>query len=186
MVLDADPTARSGVRARPAGRQGEGDIARRTGAAGNRSDSRSVPLPESIGAEWTPPRVRSGGVKVPLERLKDYGEVDSPVQEPKKNGAGRDCLRHDNSFPGCPFGGRRWHRAPQASALAPARLCRRRRAAVHRALWEQAARPRFSRRRIYDARLALCLVAQGVREFATVNLKDFAGLGFRRVFNPLA
>jgi hypothetical protein len=53
-------------------------------------------------------------------------------------------------------------------------------------LWENAARPGSSRRRIYDARLALCLVAQGVREFATVNLKDFAGLGFRRVFNPLA
>ena len=31
-----------------------------------------------------------------------------------------------------------------------------------------------------------CLVAQGVREFATVNLKDFAGVGFRRVFNPLS
>ena len=59
-------------------------------------------------------------------------------------------------------------------------------ATVHRTLWEQAARPGFSRRRIYDARSALCLVAQGVREFATVNLKDFAGLGFRRVFNPLA
>jgi uncharacterized protein len=59
-------------------------------------------------------------------------------------------------------------------------------AALHRALWEHAARPGFSRRRIYDARLGLCLVAQGVREFATVNLKDFAGLGFRRVFNPLA
>ena len=41
-------------------------------------------------------------------------------------------------------------------------------------------------RRIYDARLALCLLAHGVREFATVNVKDFAGLGFRRVFNPLA
>lgn len=59
-------------------------------------------------------------------------------------------------------------------------------AAVHRILWEHAARPGYSRRRIYDARLALCLVAHGVREFATVNLKDFAGLGFRRVFNPLA
>jgi uncharacterized protein len=59
-------------------------------------------------------------------------------------------------------------------------------AAVHQALWEQAAKPGVSRRRIYDARLALCLVAQGVREFATVNLKDFADLGFRRVFNPLA
>jgi hypothetical protein len=34
------------------------------------------PTPEQIGAEWTPPRVRSGGVKVPLARLKDFGEVD--------------------------------------------------------------------------------------------------------------
>jgi uncharacterized protein len=59
-------------------------------------------------------------------------------------------------------------------------------AALHRAMWEHAAKPGFSRRRIYDARLGLSLVAQGVREFATVNLKDFAGLGFRRVFNPLA
>lgn len=59
-------------------------------------------------------------------------------------------------------------------------------ASVHRTLWELAAKPGFSMRRIYDARLALCLVTQGVREFATVNLKDFAGLGFRRVFNPLA
>jgi predicted nucleic acid-binding protein len=59
-------------------------------------------------------------------------------------------------------------------------------AGVHRTLWEQAAKPGFSRRRIYDARLALCLVTQGVRDFATVNLKDFAFMGFRRVFNPLA
>jgi uncharacterized protein len=59
-------------------------------------------------------------------------------------------------------------------------------AALHRTLWAHAAKPGFSRRRVYDARLGLCLVAQGVREFATVNLKDFAGLGFRRVFNPLA
>ncbi len=59
-------------------------------------------------------------------------------------------------------------------------------AAVHRSLWNQAAKPGFGRRRIYDARLALCLLAQGVREFATVNVKDFAGLGFKRVFNPLA
>lgn len=58
-------------------------------------------------------------------------------------------------------------------------------AALHRALWKQAAAPGVSRRRIYDARMALCLVAQGVREFATVNQKDFTGLGFKRVFNPL-
>jgi hypothetical protein len=35
------------------------------------------PSAELIGAEWTPPQVRSGGVKVPLARLKDYGEVDA-------------------------------------------------------------------------------------------------------------
>jgi hypothetical protein len=35
------------------------------------------PTPELIGAEWTPPRVRSGGVKIPLARLKDFGEVDA-------------------------------------------------------------------------------------------------------------
>jgi hypothetical protein len=34
------------------------------------------PEPELIGADWAPPRVRSGGVRVPLEGLKDFGEVD--------------------------------------------------------------------------------------------------------------
>jgi hypothetical protein len=33
---------------------------------------------------------------------------------------------------------------------------------------------------------ALTLTAQGVDDFATVNVKDFTGLGFRRVWNPLA
>ncbi len=41
------------------------------------------PSPELIGAEWTPPQVRSGGVKVPLERLKDYGEVEASAPAPK-------------------------------------------------------------------------------------------------------
>jgi hypothetical protein len=41
------------------------------------------PSPELIGAEWTPPRVRSGGVRVPLERLKDFGEVDASSREHK-------------------------------------------------------------------------------------------------------
>ncbi len=58
-------------------------------------------------------------------------------------------------------------------------------AGVHRALWERAAEPGFGRRRIYDARMGLSLVSSGVRDFATVNVKDFSGLGFRRVFNPL-
>jgi hypothetical protein len=30
------------------------------------------------------------------------------------------------------------------------------------------------------------MTAQGVTEFATVKVKDFEGLGFRKVWNPLA
>lgn len=56
---------------------------------------------------------------------------------------------------------------------------------THDRLWQLAARPDFPYRRIYDVRLALSLVQQGVREFATANVKDFEGLGFQRVWNPL-
>ncbi len=56
---------------------------------------------------------------------------------------------------------------------------------VHEQLWKIVARAAFARRRIYDIRTALCLLQQGVTEFATANLKDFEGLGFRRVWNPL-
>jgi uncharacterized protein len=42
------------------------------------------------------------------------------------------------------------------------------------------------RRRLYDTRSALTMTAQGVTEFATMNVKDFKGLGFRKVWNPLA
>lgn len=56
---------------------------------------------------------------------------------------------------------------------------------VHAALWELAATPSFARRRIYDARTALTLRAFGVTEFATANVKDFEGLGFAKVWNPL-
>ena len=41
------------------------------------------------------------------------------------------------------------------------------------------------RRRIFDARQAYSLLHQGVRSFATANVKDFEGLGFERVWNPL-
>jgi predicted nucleic acid-binding protein len=51
--------------------------------------------------------------------------------------------------------------------------------------WTAAAAPRFARRRIYDARLALTLRHHGVTEFATSNVKDFQGFGFTRVWNPL-
>jgi toxin-antitoxin system PIN domain toxin len=56
---------------------------------------------------------------------------------------------------------------------------------VHTDLWLQAATPGIARRRIYDTRTALCLRAFGVTEFATANVKDFDGYGFKRVWNPI-
>jgi uncharacterized protein len=56
---------------------------------------------------------------------------------------------------------------------------------LHTDLWSLARRADFSRRRIYDARTALTLRRQGVTDFATANVKDFKGFGFRRVWNPL-
>ena len=57
---------------------------------------------------------------------------------------------------------------------------------LHDTLWQKARAKDFAFRRLYDARSALTLIAQGVTEFATVNGKDFEGIGFRRVWNPLA
>ena len=56
---------------------------------------------------------------------------------------------------------------------------------LHDALWQLARRKDFAFRRFYDARTALTMTAQGVTDFATVNVKDFEGLGFQRVWNPL-
>lgn len=56
---------------------------------------------------------------------------------------------------------------------------------LHDRLWQLAAESGFPYRRVYDARLALSLVQQGVSELATVNVKDFQDLGFHRVWNPL-
>ncbi len=56
---------------------------------------------------------------------------------------------------------------------------------LHDVLWQIAADPSFGYRRIYDGRLALSLIQQGVTDFATANVEDFQGLGFRRVWNPL-
>jgi len=56
---------------------------------------------------------------------------------------------------------------------------------LHDALWQKARAKDFAFRRLYDARSALTMTSQGVTEFATVNVKDFAGLGFRKVWNPL-
>jgi toxin-antitoxin system PIN domain toxin len=56
---------------------------------------------------------------------------------------------------------------------------------VMSAVWEQAAKPGFARRRIFDLRLAKTLLAHGVTRFATANTKDFAEAGFTEVWNPL-
>lgn len=57
--------------------------------------------------------------------------------------------------------------------------------AFHDALWPELRATNFARRRAYDLRAALSLLRHGVTEFATVNVKDFAGLGFSKVWNPL-
>ncbi len=56
---------------------------------------------------------------------------------------------------------------------------------LHDQLWQRLRERNFARRRLYDLRTALTLVKSGVTEFATVNTKDFAGIGFKRVWNPL-
>ena len=53
-------------------------------------------------------------------------------------------------------------------------------------IWSEAAQPNFARRRIIDLRLARTLQAHGVTDFATANVRDFEGLGFVRVWNPIA
>jgi len=57
--------------------------------------------------------------------------------------------------------------------------------AVHDQMWSLAGSPQFARRRLFDVRTALALLACGVDAFATANLKDFQDLGFKKVWNPL-
>lgn len=56
---------------------------------------------------------------------------------------------------------------------------------LHDALWQKARGKAFAFRRLYDARSALTMVAQGVTDFASANVKDYEGCGFRHVWNPL-
>lgn len=58
-------------------------------------------------------------------------------------------------------------------------------APVMEKVWAVAKDQKFARRRIFDARIAFTLQHHGVTEFATVNLKDFKGFGFQRLWNPL-
>lgn len=55
----------------------------------------------------------------------------------------------------------------------------------HDQFWPRLRGKDFARRRAFDWRSGLTLIQQGVTEFATVNLKDFQGFGFTRVWNPL-
>ena len=57
--------------------------------------------------------------------------------------------------------------------------------ALHDTLWQKARAKDFAFRKLYDTRSALTMISQGVTEFATVNLEDFQGLGFQKVWNPL-
>jgi uncharacterized protein len=52
--------------------------------------------------------------------------------------------------------------------------------------WRFASGRGFAFRRIIDVRLALTVRYHGVTAFATTNVKDVQGLGFDRVWNPLA
>ncbi len=52
--------------------------------------------------------------------------------------------------------------------------------------WPRLREVQFPRRRAIDVRMGLSLVRQGVKDFATVNTKDFQDLGFEKVWNPLS
>lgn len=53
------------------------------------------------------------------------------------------------------------------------------------AVWQDAAVTGFARRRIIDVRPARTLLAHVVTGFDTVDERDFQGLGFAPVWNPL-
>lgn len=58
--------------------------------------------------------------------------------------------------------------------------------ALHDAIWQKASATGFAFRKLYDTRSALTMIAQGVTDLATVNAKDFEGMGFKKVWNPLS
>lgn len=58
-------------------------------------------------------------------------------------------------------------------------------APVMEKVWQATRTRNFAFRRIIDLRLGLTLRHHGVTHFATANLKDYRGLGFEQVWNPL-
>lgn len=53
-------------------------------------------------------------------------------------------------------------------------------------VWAAASKPSFSRRRIFDVRLAAGLRRHGVTQLFTRNVDDFTGLGIPQVVDPFA
>jgi toxin-antitoxin system PIN domain toxin len=53
-------------------------------------------------------------------------------------------------------------------------------------VWQTASDKGFAFRRIFDMRLAEMLIHHGVDTFATRNTRDFAGCGFKHLFDPCA
>jgi len=53
-------------------------------------------------------------------------------------------------------------------------------------VWALAGNRDYARRQVFDARLGLTLRHGGVTHFATSNARDFKGLGFEKVWNPLS
>ena len=53
-------------------------------------------------------------------------------------------------------------------------------------VWLKATETGFAYRRIFDVQLGMTLRHHGVTELATRNKKDFSGLGFQHVWDPLA
>jgi len=56
---------------------------------------------------------------------------------------------------------------------------------IAQAVWVAASKPGFAFRKIFDVRIALTLRHHGVTEFATRNIRDFQGFGFKKVWDPL-
>ena len=99
-----------------------------------------------------------------------YGLLRNPTvsRRPLSAGEATDVIRRFRSHP-------RWLALDYPGAQAD----------IMKQLWDLAADRDFPYRKIYDARLALTLRHHGVTEFATANIKDFQGFGFRHVWNPL-
>jgi toxin-antitoxin system PIN domain toxin len=56
---------------------------------------------------------------------------------------------------------------------------------IAKSVWTTASKSGFAFRKVYDARIAHTLRHHGITEFATRNVKDFEGFGFKRVWDPL-